>query len=125
MNSVHDEKTLRIAALNDELRGRVGLPPFFGPPGRGLAVLTRGIVALSPEQQIIAMAGVRDFDAFTEDNDPHGEREFGAFEIEGVDEKIFWKIDYYADAECECGSEDPSDPGRCYRVITIMLAGEY
>ena len=125
MNSVRDEKTLRIAALNDELRRRVGLPPFFGPPGRGLAVITRGIVALSPEQQIIAMAGVRDFDAFTEDNDPHGEREFGAFEIEGVDEKIFWKIDYYADRSCTTGSEDPADPARTFRVLTIMLASEY
>jgi hypothetical protein len=64
MNSVRDEKTLRIAALNDELRGRVGLPPFFGPPGRGLAVITLGIVALPPEQQIIIAAGVHDFCGF-------------------------------------------------------------
>jgi hypothetical protein len=29
-----------------------------------------------------------------EDNDPHGEHDFGAFEHEG--QRIFWKIDYYA-----------------------------
>jgi hypothetical protein len=120
-----DEKTKRIAALNDELRSRVGMPPFFSPPGRGLAVMTRGIISLSPENQIIPTACVRDFNSFSEDNDPHGEHDFGAFEIEGVSEKIFWKIDYYADADCKFGSEDPSDPAQCYRVITIMLAWEY
>jgi len=36
------------------------------------------------------------FDSFTADNDPHGEHDFGAFEHDG--QKIFWKIDCYADA---------------------------
>jgi hypothetical protein len=101
------------------------MPPFFGPPARGLVVFTRGIIGLSPEDQIIAAARVRDFGSFTEDNDPHGEHDFGAFDLEDGSEKIFWKIDYYADADCKFGSEDPSDPARCYRVITIMLASEY
>jgi Protein of unknown function (DUF3768) len=34
------------------------------------------------------------FDSFTEDNEPHGEHDFGAFEHEG--QRVFWKIDYYA-----------------------------
>jgi hypothetical protein len=33
---------------------------------------------------------VENFDAFTPDNDPYGERDFGAFEHNG--DRIFWKI---------------------------------
>ena len=61
-------------------------------------------------------------DAFCEDNDPYGEHDFGAFEVEG--EKLFWKIDYY-DKALEHGSEDPADPTRTTRVLTVMLASEY
>jgi hypothetical protein len=67
------------------------------------------------------------FDSFTEDNDPHGEHDFGAFEHEG--RKIFWKIDYYDRSSFgtghDMGSEDPSDPAMTLRVLTIMLASEY
>jgi hypothetical protein len=61
-------------------------------------------------------------DSFTEDNDPHGEHDFGAFEHEGA--RIFWKIDYYA-PDMEHGSENPADPKQTVRVLTIMLASEY
>ena len=55
-------------------------------------------------------------------NDPHGEHDFGSFEID--DRKVFWKIDCY-DAAMEFGSEDPADPSKTTRVLTIMLASEY
>ena len=84
-----------------------------------------GIAALPPETQICIWADVAKFNSFSEDNDPHGERDFGAFTIEGVPEKIFWKIDYYADKSCTTGSEDPADPKQTFRVLTIMLASEY
>ena len=69
--------TRRIAELNDLCRQRV-MVPVFGeqiPPCEIL--MTRGIASLSPEAQIIIAAKVRDFDDFTPDNDPHGERDFG------------------------------------------------
>ncbi len=51
---------------------------------------------------------VATFSDFTEENDPHGEHDFGSFEVAG--RKFFWKIDYY-DAAMEFGSEDPpTDP---------------
>ena len=65
---------------------------------------------------------VATFSAFTRDNDPHGEHDFGSFELAG--RKFFFKLDYY-DAAMELGSEDPADPQKTTRVLTIMLASEY
>ena len=65
---------------------------------------------------------MRAADAATPDNDPHGARDFGAFEHIG--EHIVWKTDYYA-RDMQHGSEDPSDPKQTVRVLTIMLASEY
>jgi hypothetical protein len=69
-----------------------------------------------------ALLLVASFDQFTEGNDPFGEHDFGSFEL--ADRTFFWKIDYY-DQRCEFGSEDPSNPERTTRVLTIMLASEY
>ena len=57
-----------------------------------------------------------------EDNDPHGEHDFGSFELCG--RKLFWKIEYY-DPDLQHGSEDPADPAKTMRVLTVMLAEEY
>jgi hypothetical protein len=65
---------------------------------------------------------VETFDAFTPDNDPHDEHDFGAFEHNG--QRIFWNIDHY-DSTMTKGSEDPSDQQKTVRVLTIMLASEY
>ena len=72
--------------------------------------------------QIAILGKVASFDDFSEDNDPHGEHDFGAFDHAGS--RIFWKIDYY-DPSMESGSEDPSDPAKTTRVLTLMLASEY
>lgn len=68
-----------------------------------------------------ALVQVANFKHFTTDNDPHGEHDFGSFELVG--RKFFWQIDY--DKECRAGSEDPADPDKTSRVLTIMLASEY
>ena len=107
-----------IAEQNDRFRIN---PLESGVPGR--IVCTPGISALSPDQQMSVMIQVTKYDSFTEDNDPHGEHDFGAFDLEDVG-KIFWKIDYY-DADYHCGSEDPSDLEQTRRVLTVMLAEEY
>ena len=62
------------------------------------------------------------FSEFTADNDPHAEHDFGSFNLVG--RKFFWKIDYY-DKDLLNGSEDPGDPERTTRVLTLMLAAEY
>jgi hypothetical protein len=53
---------------------------------------------------------------------PHHEHDFGVFEEGG--HKIFFKLDYY-DAAMGFGSEDPANPSKTIRVITIMPASEY
>ena len=107
-------KAERIAELNDLARTAMGVA--------GRVVQTEGIAALPWEAQSSIREQVEKFNTFTKDNDPHGERDFGAFEHDG--ERIFWKIDYY-DKALEYGSEDPSDPSQTTRVLTIMLAREY
>jgi len=109
-----DPTTRRIAELNDLCRKAFGLA--------GRVFQTEGITALPQRDQSAIREKVELFDSFTEDNDPHGEHDFGAFEHEG--ERIFWKIDYYA-PDMEHGSENPADPKQTVRVLTIMLASEY
>ena len=109
-----DTTTKKIAELNDLCRTAMGIA--------GRLVQTAGICALPPQEQSAIREKVETFDAFTPDNDPHKERDFGAFEHKG--ERIFWKIDYY-DTTLTKGSEDPSDPKQTVRVLTIMLASEY
>lgn len=108
----------RIAQLNDQFRrAEPGIP--------GKTVLTAGIVNLLNQQRIplpkLAQL-VANYDDFNEDNGPHGEHDFGVFEIGGA--KCFWKLDLYND-DYSMGSDDPTDLSKTNRVLTIMLAEEY
>ena len=103
----------KIALLNDMLRRT-----FSG----GKVVMTPGVAALSEEDLANTLQHVREFNEFTEDNDPHGEHDFGNFTLAG--ETYFFKVDYYS-PDMEGGSEDPSDPQKTTRVLTILRADEY
>ncbi len=105
----------RIRALNDTFRTTFD-------PKLGTLVLTAGINSLPKDVRAIAVHKTAMFNAFTEDNDPHGEHDFGSFELAG--RRFFWKIDYY-DPTMECGSDDAADPEKTTRLLTIMLAEEY
>jgi len=109
------EQKEKIARLNDLARTAMGVA--------SRAVQTSGIAALPPRVQSKIREKVETFNDFNEDNNPHGERDLGSFDVEGVG-KVMWKIDYY-DANYEFGSEDPSDTSQTRRVLTIMLASEY
>jgi hypothetical protein len=84
--------------------------------------LTTGVDALPSDVKAIVIRRVATFSDFTADNDPHGEHDFGSFSVAG--RKFFFKLDYY-DATMTRGSEDPADPAKTTRVLTIMLASEY
>lgn len=107
-------KTQSIAQLNDLARTAMGIASRL--------LQTAGISALPQAEQSAIREKVEKFDSFNRDNDPWHERDFGAFEHNG--NRIFWKIDYY-DKQLELHSEDPSDPAKTTRVLTIMLAEEY
>lgn len=117
-----DETSQLVQELNDRFRLSV-LDARFETEPPGQALMTQGVTALSGDDRLRALAAVHGFEDFTDDNDPYGEHDFGSFELGG--EKLFWKIDVYADATCRAGADAPHDPAKSYRVLTIMLASEY
>jgi hypothetical protein len=106
-------KTQRIRELNDALR-----TTFVG----GKVMLTAGVDALPPEEKATVLQKVRTFTDFNTDNDPHGEHDMVFVEVQG--ERYFAKCDYY-DLNLEYGSEDPSDPAKTTRVLTIGHMSDY
>ena len=105
----------RIRDLNDTFRKTLD-------PTLGRVMLTAGVSALPGDVSAMAIRTMVTFEAFSADNDPHGEHDFGSFELAG--DKFFWKLDYY-DRNLEFGSDDPADPEKTIRVLTLMLAAEY
>ncbi len=104
----------RIRELNDRFRTT--------GQGCGSIMLTSGIQEMGGEFAVAVVKAVREFDDFSDDNDPSGEHDFGPIEMEG--EKVLFKIDYY-DPTLQQGSENPTNEGCTLRVLTIMLASEY
>jgi hypothetical protein len=124
------ERTARIARLNDLARSAMGVACTV--------VATVGFRSLSASDQSSVRELIETYDAFDEDNDPHGERDFGTIYKLGDErwtterprlrdderERVFWKLDYY-DRDLRFGSEDATNPAVTRRVLTIMLADEY
>ncbi len=88
----------------------------------GNFTMTAGVSALPSDVRAMALRKVSTFDAWSADNDPHGEHDFGSFELAG--HRFFFKIDYYRPS-LDVGSDDPADPARTRRVLTLMLTEEY
>ena len=103
----------RIAELNDQLRRTLT---------GGRVMMTSGVQARGPAFVAKAVATMQKFTDFDTDNDPHGEHDFGAIEVN--DDRLFFKIDYYS-PDMQHGSEDPANPAQTTRVLTLMLAEEY
>jgi Protein of unknown function (DUF3768) len=87
----------------------------------GQFMITVGISALSDSLKMQIVQKVRLFTDFTEGNDPHGEHDFGSFDIDG--QTVNWKIDYY-DPSMQSGSDKPWRADQTRRVLTVMLAEE-
>lgn len=100
-----------IALKNDQLRKMIPHLPF---PHR--CVLTDEIATLPENQLAWVINQVRSFSDFNENNDPHGEHDFGSFDLEG--QTVFWKFDYF-DSDLKYFEENGT------RILTIMYAHEY
>lgn len=101
-----------IARLNDAFRNT-----YYG----GRLYMTAGFDALSATEKLLILREIRYFNAFTPDNDPHGEHDCAVLTY-GV-HRIIWKIDYLpANGAKEA---DPAIAETVIRVLTVMLAEEY
>ena len=103
----------RVRVLNDNFRAT-----FVG----GRVVTTEDVNALPLDTKARLILAVQSFDDFTKDNDPFGGHDYASFEIDG--DIYFFKIDYF-DLDLRPASEDPSDPEKTTRALTIMRADEY
>jgi len=103
----------RIRILNDNFRST-----FIG----GQVVMTQGVNQLPIDTKARVFLAVQSFGNFADGDDPYREHDFGSFDIDG--EQYFFKVDYYS-LDMQAGSEDPADPEKTARVLTIMRADEY
>lgn len=102
-----------IARLNDQLR-KTGTG--------GSLMVTQGVLAITSYNSAELAEALAAYDTFDADNDPHGERDFGDLTLWGED--LFWKLDYYS-PDLRYGSDDPADPDKTKRVLTVMLTSEW
>ncbi len=103
----------KIRAINDQFR----------KTGRGGRImLTQGIQAMGEKAVQEIIAKIASFDAFTSDNDPWQEHDFGKIVHDG--QRVLFKLDYY-DLAMKFASPNPSDLKVTTRVMTVMLVEEY
>jgi Protein of unknown function (DUF3768) len=104
------DRVKKIAELNDAFRSSLA---------GGRVVVTSGVAALCHHTRVDALCAVQAFTAFTPDNDPYGEHDFGFFKT--ARHEFFWKIDLYEDPDVK----DEQGQPKVTRVLTLMLAEEY
>lgn len=118
------EQIARIARLNDLARSAMGVACT--------AVATVGFRSLPEADQSRVCELIKTYDAFDEDNDPHGERDFGKiYQLtdggwttdrprcrDDERERVFWKIDChdesltYASGGCRRPGDHAPRPDR-------------
>ncbi len=109
------EKSMQIAKLNDDLR-------INGHVRNGRVIAVGSLVQADETLRNKVVAVMREFKDFNDDNDPYGEHDFGAFEVDG--EQFMFKIDYFALDE-ETASEHPEDQASTMRICSVFFARDY
>jgi len=130
MTDTSEARNTAIRTLNDAAR--------FRPGATCHCAITEGIEGLPMAQRVAILRQIIAYDAFTADNDPHNEHDFGTLyrlasgdwtqhrpeDAEQIAQTVFWKFDYYDNA-LEFGSAEPWNADVTTRVLTVMLASEY
>lgn len=117
-DAIAPSQTETIARLNDYAR--------MGKDRSAITMFTTNLLAeLSdgkPGSDLVAQSKIaREMRRCTfRDDSP--EKDMAWFEVEGV--RVMMKIDYFDDT-LEWGSQDPADPEKTRRVITMMLPQDY
>jgi hypothetical protein len=119
-----DTKSKIIAKQNDLFRKNIGTLESNLLEVKGKYNMTIGVHNLSNFQKLDTLIKLWEYNDFNEDNDPHGEHDYGRFQLDENKQDIIWKIDYY-DTKYLYGSEDPSNLEITRRVLTVMLPCEY
>lgn len=102
----------RLRHLNDLLRTTLKGGKFE---------MTAGVRELPGDLRAQALSVLRSYDNFNPENDPFNEHEFGSFDI--ADRRFCWRIEAF-DKHLRYGSDDPTDPKKTTRVLTLMLSSE-
>ena len=113
-------KAAIIATQNDQFRAALILG--INPTVPGKVLITPGVMAEGPTFLAMLQIAVATFDTFTEDNDPYGDHTFGLVKV--CETQVYWKIDLY-DEDYQFGSEEPENPEKTRRVLTLLLPSEY
>src|SRR4051812_46778547 len=98
MEIISGTRIERTRDLNDQFRRT-----FTG----GRVMRSSSIAHLRDLEQERIFDALKKFEAFTPENDPHGEHDMAFFDVEGA--QYIAKIDYY-DTDERFLSDDPSDP---------------
>jgi len=107
-------QTKRPISPTGQANDRMRLRALCDIPQHHRITITQGIQAYPAEQQEEIIHRVLVFQGFTEDNDPHLDRDLMVIEYQGT--KIYGKMDHY-DLNMEYLSEDTSDPAYLARVV--------
>ena len=109
-----EKQSAIIAQINDHFRR--------GDNSLGHWTLEASVEAMPQDKKQALIQAVRNYDNFTQDNDPYGEHDFGIIHQEGTE--YFWLIDCY-DQDRRYLATDPSDIQATTRVLVLTKAEEY
>ena len=107
------DKTAKIRELNDRARTTF----------KNVQVMLALGIRARPEKEVSEiLERVRTFNEFTPANNPYLENDCACFDYNG--DRIIWKFDYYSSSDMQYASDDPADPNKTTRVLTIMDAAQ-
>jgi len=122
------DQTFYIRHLNDMTRTQPEIVNATWVTTQGVLHLLVGdndrdnAVLPTPARVAALRAAIATFSNWSEDNDPYGEHDFGAFDL--FDHRLFFKIDYFH-PDHDTRAPVSSSIELCRRVLTVMLAEEY